>query len=169
MLLPYRGREPVLEGPCFLAPGSYVIGDVVLAQDVSVWFNAVLRGDEAPIRVGAGSNLQDGVLVHTDVGVPAHVGTHVTVGHGAILHGAVLEDGCLVGMGAIVLNGARIGRESLVAAGTLIPEGRTIPPHSLVMGSPGRVVRTLREEELELLAQSAPHYVALWKDSGWSL
>lgn len=169
MLLPHRGREPVLEGPCFLAPGSYVIGDVVLAREVSVWFNAVLRGDEAPIRIGAGSNLQDGALVHTDMGVPAHVGQHVTVGHGAILHGAVLEDGCLVGMGAIVLNGARIGRESLVAAGTLIPEGRIIPPRSLVMGSPGRVVRTLRDEELERLAESAPQYVALWKESGWSL
>lgn len=169
MLLPYRGREPVLEGPCFLAPGAFVIGDVVLARDVSIWFNAVLRGDEAPVRVGAGSNLQDGVLVHTDVGIPAQVGENVTVGHGAILHGAVLEDGCLVGMGAIVLNGARIGRESLVAAGTLIPEGRVIPPFSMVMGSPGRVVRTLREEELQRLRESAPHYVSLWKESGWRL
>lgn len=169
MLLPYRGHEPVLEGSCFIAPGAHVVGDVQIAQDVSIWFNAVLRADEAPIRVGRGSNLQDGVLVHTDEGFPATVGEGVTVGHGAILHGCTLEDGCLVGMGAIVLNGARIGRESLVAAGTLIPEGRVIPPRSLVMGSPGQVVRLLRADELERLHASAPHYRMLWVNSGWSL
>jgi carbonic anhydrase/acetyltransferase-like protein (isoleucine patch superfamily) len=169
MLLPHRGRTPVLEGPCFIAPGAHLIGDVRVAEDASIWFNAVLRADEAPISVGRGSNLQDGVMVHTDADVPVEVGENVTVGHGAILHGCVLEDGCLVGMGAIVLNGARIGRESLVAAGTLIPEGRVIPPESLVMGSPGRVVRSLRPEELERLKLSAPHYVSLWQESGWAL
>ena len=169
MLLPHKGREPRLEGPCFVAPGAHLIGDVSLGVEASVWFNAVLRADEAPIQVGARSNLQDGVLVHTDIDVPAVVGDDVTVGHGAILHGCVVEDGALVGMGAIVLNRAEIGRESLVAAGTLVPEGRRIPPRSLVMGSPARVVRELSQEELEELRRSAPHYVTLWRDAGWAL
>lgn len=146
------------DGGVYVAPGAQVIGRVRLGPRSSVWFNAVLRGDNEPIEVGEGSNIQDGVICHTDPGKPLTIGRDVTVGHNAILHGCWIGDGTLVGMGAVVLNGARIGRCCLIGANALITEGKDIPDGSLVMGQPGKVVRALTEAEIEGLAQSAERY-----------
>ena len=169
MLLSYREHRPELLGPCLVAPGAQVVGQVTIGVDASVWFNAVLRAEAAPIEVGEGTNLQDGVVVHTDRDTPCLIGRRVTVGHRAILHGCRIDDEVLVGMGAIILNRAHIGAHSLIGAGALIPEGREIPPGSLVLGSPGRVVRPLTEEEIRGIQASAVGYIQLWKDSGWEL
>ncbi len=143
----------------FVAPDAAVIGDVELGEDSSVWFGAVLRGDNEPIRIGARSNIQDGSVIHTDPSFPTTVGADVTVGHRVILHGCTVEDGCTVGMGAILLNGSHVGAHSLVAAGALLPEGRSYPPGSLIMGIPGRQVRMLSDEERAEVAQGADIYV----------
>ena len=143
----------------FIAPDAAVIGDVELGEESSVWFGAVLRGDNEPIRIGARSNIQDGSVIHTDPSFPTTVGADVTVGHRVILHGCTVEDGCTVGMGAILLNGSHVGAHSLVAAGALLPEGRSYPPGSLIMGVPGRQVRMLSDEERAEVAQGADIYV----------
>lgn len=145
-------------GQCFVAPGAQLIGDVTLGDRVSIWFNAVLRGDNDPIRIGAGSNIQDGCVCHTDPGFPLTVGENVTVGHKALLHGCTIGDGSLIGMGAVILNGARIGRGCLIGANALVTEGKEIPDRSLVMGQPGRVVRALDETAAEALAKTAETY-----------
>jgi carbonic anhydrase/acetyltransferase-like protein (isoleucine patch superfamily) len=171
VLLPYGDRAPTLEGPCFIAPGAHVIGDVRIGEDASIWFNAVLRGDGGPIVVGSGSNLQDGVVVHTDPGLVCRIGREVTVGHRAVLHGCEIGDHSLVGMGAIVLNGARVGEECLIGAGAVVPEGSVIPAGHLVLGVPGRVVRSLTDAEKDRIRAGAAHYIQLWKEvwreSGW--
>ncbi len=143
--------------------GAVVVGDVTLAEDVSVWYNAVLRGDVEPITVKMGSNIQDNVTVHTAEGYPVIIEENVSVGHGAILHGCHIGENTVVGMGAIVLNGARIGKNCLLAAGTLIPQNTEIPDNSLVIGFPGKVKRTLIEEEVLKNKENAEHYVALSK------
>ena len=127
---------------CFVHPQSSVLGDVTLSKDVSVWPFASLRGDVDPILLGEGSNVQDGCVIHTDQGFPVTIGKNVTMGHMAIVHGATVEDDCLIGIRAVVLNGAKIGRGSLIAAGAVVTPGTQIPPHSLVMGMPGKVVKT---------------------------
>jgi carbonic anhydrase/acetyltransferase-like protein (isoleucine patch superfamily) len=142
----------------FVAPGAQLIGRVLLRPGSSVWFNAVLRGDNEPIEVGEGSNVQDGVVCHTDPGAPLRIGRNVTVGHSAILHGCEIGDGALIGMGAVVLNGARIGPRCLIGANALITEGKEIPAGSLVMGQPGKVIRALTDAEMEGLAESAARY-----------
>jgi carbonic anhydrase/acetyltransferase-like protein (isoleucine patch superfamily) len=144
----------------WIAPTASVIGKVELAEEASVWFGAVLRGDTELISVGARSNIQDNALLHTDAGYPLDIAEDCTIGHGAILHGCTLGAGSLVGMGAIVLNGARLGEYTLIGAGALVTGGLEIPPRSLVLGSPAKVVRELRAEELESLSASAAHYVA---------
>ncbi len=146
------------DGDFWVAPGAQVMGQVALAAGASVWFNAVLRGDNEPIEIGAGSNVQDNCVVHTDPGCPVRVGAGCTIGHMAILHGCEVADGSLVGMGAIVLNGARIEKNVLIGAGALIPEGRVIPAGVLVIGRPGKVVRDLTEAEVAGLARSAEGY-----------
>lgn len=143
----------------FVAPNATVIGSVVLQDRASVWFNAVLRGDNEPIVVGEGSNVQDGTVCHTDEGVPLSIGAGVTIGHMVMLHGCSIGDNSLIGIGAVVLNNAKIGRNCIVGAKALIPEGKEIPDNSLVMGVPGRVVREVSEEEFEALRYSAEHYV----------
>lgn len=143
----------------FIAPDAAVIGAVELGEDSSVWFGAVLRGDNEPIRIGARSNIQDGSVIHTDPAFPTVVGDDVTVGHRVILHGCTVESGCTIGMGAILLNGSHVGANSLVAAGALLPEGREYPPGSLIMGVPGRQVRLLTDEERAEVAQGADAYV----------
>ena len=160
MILAYKDHEPSLppQGQHFVAPDATVIGQVMLAPWVSVWFGAVLRGDNEPIRIDEGSNIQDLCVLHTDPGYPLHVGRNCTIGHRAILHGCTVGDGSLVGMGAMVLNGAKIGRGCLIGAGALVTEGKDIPDHSLVMGSPGRVVRTLDAQALARLERSAETY-----------
>ena len=160
MILAYKDHEPSLppQDQHFIAPDAMVIGQVALGAWTSVWFGAVLRGDNEPIRIDEGSNIQDLCVLHTDPGYPVHVGRNCTIGHRAILHGCTVGDGSLVGMGAMVLNGATIGRGCLIGAGALVTEGKEIPDHSLVMGSPGRVVRTLDAQALARLERSAAGY-----------
>ncbi len=148
------------DGDFWVAPGARVMGKVVLDRGASVWFNAVLRGDNEPITVGEDSNIQDGCVCHTDIGFPLTIGPRCTIGHAAILHGCVIGEGSLVGMGATVLNGAEIGRGVLIGAGALITEGKKIPDGALVMGRPGKVARMLGEEEVARLLRSAAGYRA---------
>ena len=154
---------PRLHPTAFVAPGARLIGDVTLEAEASVWYNAVLRGDLAPIVLGAQSNVQDNCVVHVDEGVPCRIGDRVGVGHGAILHGCEIEEDCLVGMGAIVLNRAHVGRGSVIGAGALVPEGMAVPPGSLVLGVPGRVVRTVNAELARRIERTCCNYVALGK------
>ncbi|MEO7994735.1 MAG: gamma carbonic anhydrase family protein [bacterium] len=151
--------EPVIATSAFVAPTAVVLGDVVLGEESSVWYTAVLRGDTAPIRIGHQTNLQDGTIVHVDEGVPCTVGSRVGVGHRAILHGCTVEDDCLIGMGSILLNGVVVGRGSLIAAGALLPEGTKVPPGSLVMGMPGKVVRPIDADLTQRIAATWRHYV----------
>ena len=141
MLLNYKGSFPSPGERCFVAETAAVIGDVTLGADCSVWFGASVRGDSAPITVGAGSNIQDNATVHCSDGAPAVIGKNVSIGHNAVVHSAAVEDDVLIGMGAVVLNGAVIGAGSIVGAGAVVTKGTVIPPNSLVMGVPGRVVR----------------------------
>lgn len=151
--------KPTIAATSWVAPGAVVAGDVYLEEDTSVWFGAVLRADTAEVRVGKRSNVQDGCVLHVDEGKPCILGDDVTLGHGAIVHGATVEDRCLIGIRAVVLTGARIGTGSVVGAGALITENKVIPPGSLVVGVPGRVVRQLSNEEQEQIRASADHYV----------
>jgi len=160
-LLPFRGQTPRLAEGVYVAPGAWLIGDVTLGPGASVWFNAVLRADNEPIVVGRLVNLQDGAIVHVDAGQPTHIGDEVTVGHAAIIHACTVEPRVLVGMQAIILSGATIGEGSILGAGALVPEGRTIPPRSLVLGTPGRVVREVRDDEYAAILVSARHYAEL--------
>lgn len=148
------------EGTYWIAPGAQVIGQVEMAEQTSIWFNAVLRGDGEPIRIGRGSNVQDGCVFHTDPGFPLDIGENVTVGHKALLHGCTVGDGTLIGMGAVVLNGARIGRNCLIGANALITEGKEIPDGSMVVGQPGKVVRTLDEDAMAGVLAAAARYRA---------
>ena len=159
------GHHPELPaaGEAWIAPDAVRIGRVRIAPGASVWWGAVLRGDNELIDIGPGSNVQDGCVLHTDMGFPMTIGAGCTVGHKAILHGCVLEDNVLVGMGAVVLNGARIGRNSLVGAKALVPEGRHIPERSLAVGVPAKVVRELSDEGIAGLEASARGYVANWR------
>jgi carbonic anhydrase/acetyltransferase-like protein (isoleucine patch superfamily) len=149
----------VIHPTAFIAPNASVMGDVTLGEESSVWYGAVLRADMAPIVIGARTNLQDGTVVHVDEGEPCIVGARVGVGHRVILHGCVVEDECLIGMGSVLLNGVRIGRGSVVAAGAVIPEGMQVPPGSLVMGVPGRIVRTVDARLSQRIAETWGHYV----------
>lgn len=156
------GVAPVLPqgGEVWIAPGARVLGRVILQAGASVWFNAVLRGDNEAIELGEGSNVQDGCVCHTDPGKPLTVGAWCTVGHMAILHGCTIGDGSLIGMGATVLNGARIGRGVLLGAGALVTEGKEIPDGTLAVGRPAKVARALTEEEIAGLRRSAERYRA---------
>lgn len=151
---------PVLAEDVFVAPGAQVIGRVTLGPRASVWFNAVLRGDNDPITIGADSNVQDGAMVHADPGVPTTIGAGVTIGHHAIVHGATIGDRSLIGMGATVLNRAVIGADCIVGANALVTEGKTFPAGSLIVGAPARLVRPLTEAEIAGLRLSAATYVA---------
>ena len=151
------------EGDYWLAPDAHVIGKVRLGRDVGIWFGAVLRGDNELIDIGSGTNIQEGTMVHTDMGSPATIGRNCTIGHHAIIHGCIIGDNSLVGMGATILNGARIGSNCLVGANALVTEGKTFPDNSLIVGSPARVVRTLDDKAVEHLARSARSYVENWK------
>ena len=151
------------EGAYWIAPTATLIGKVILQRDASIWFGAVLRGDNEALSVGERSNIQEGSTLHTDLGYPLDIGKDCTIGHNAILHGCTIGDNSLIGMGAVVLNGAKIGRNCLIGAKALIPEGKVIPDNSLVMGVPGKVVRTLDEAAVKGLTASAAGYVANWK------
>jgi len=150
-------------GEYWIAPGAVVIGDVILAKNASIWFGAIVRGDNDPITIGENTNIQDGSVLHSDPGVPLHIGRDVTVGHMAMVHSCTVGDNCLIGIGAVILSRARIGNNCLIGAGALIPEGKEIPDNSLVVGSPGRVVRQLLPHQVDFLTGSAQHYVENWK------
>lgn len=152
-------RRPVIGENVWVAENATVIGSVKLEREASVWFGATLRGDNEPIVVGARSNVQDGAVLHTDEGVALTVGENVTIGHMAVLHGCTVGDGSLIGINAIVLNRAVIGQHCIIGANTLIPENKVIPDFSLVVGTPGRVIRSLTPEEVEGLLANAQHYV----------
>jgi carbonic anhydrase/acetyltransferase-like protein (isoleucine patch superfamily) len=150
---------PTIHPTAFIASTAAVMGDVTLGPEASVWYGAVLRGDMAPIIIGAQSNIQDGSVVHVDEGVPCQVGQRVGVGHRVILHGCTVEDDCLIAMGSVLLNGVIIGSGSVVAAGAVLPEGMRVPPRSMVMGVPGRIVRQVDSRLAERAAATWRHYV----------
>lgn len=147
----------------WIAPNAAVIGRVILKKNASVWWGATLRGDNDPIIIGEGSNVQDGSVLHTDTGSPLTLGANVTVGHLVMLHGCEIGDNSLVGIGSIVLNGAKIGKNCLIGANCLITEGKEIPDNSLVMGAPGKVVRELTPQQAQMIALGSAHYVENWK------
>ncbi len=148
-------------GEAYVAHNATVIGDVVLGAGANLWFNVVVRGDVAGIRIGPRTNLQDGVIVHTDYGVPNEIGGQVVVGHGAILHGRRIGDGCLIGMGAVVLSGSEIGDEALIAAGCVVPERMVVPPRALVAGVPGQIVGEISAKWLDRTRYINAHYLEL--------
>jgi carbonic anhydrase/acetyltransferase-like protein (isoleucine patch superfamily) len=160
VLRSYRGTTPLVHPSAFVDESAQVIGDVEISEESSVWMCAVLRGDVNAIRVGRRTNIQDGSIVHGMTGTHAtRIGDNVTIGHAAVVHGCTIEDQCLIGMGAILLNGAHVGSGSIVAAGTLLVEGMKVPPKSLVMGRPGKVKRLLTQAEIAGILTYAEHYV----------
>ncbi len=158
-LLPHGDASPQVSPSAWIAPGAFVIGDVHLGEESSVWYGAVLRGDTEPIRVGARTNVQDGCVLHADPGYPATVGEGCVVGHNAVVHGCEIGDGSLVGMGATILNGARIGAGSIVAAGALVTENKEFPPRSLIVGVPAKRAGDVGEEQAQGIARGADEYV----------
>jgi carbonic anhydrase/acetyltransferase-like protein (isoleucine patch superfamily) len=160
MIRPYKDQFPRIHPSAYIDPSAQVIGDVEIGEDVSVWCNAVIRGDVNVIRIGRKTNVQDGALLHVTYRTfPLILGDEVTIAHGAIVHGCTVEDRSLIAMGAKILDGAVIGEESIVAAGSLVPEGKAIPPRSLVMGVPARPVRTVSDEELAYFIEAMERYV----------
>ena len=150
-------------GENWVAPNATIIGDVTLEKNTSIWFNATLRGDIENIYVGEGSNIQDGSVLHTDPGFPLKIGKNVTIGHLVMLHGCTIEDNSLIGIGAVILNGAKIGKNCIIGANALITENKVIPDNSLVVGSPGKIVRQVSKEETKLITENAIHYQDNWK------
>jgi carbonic anhydrase/acetyltransferase-like protein (isoleucine patch superfamily) len=161
MIKVFRGKTPEIHESCFIAENAAVIGAVTLGKNVSVWYGASLRGDEEKIEIGGKSNVQDCCVIHTQKGYPVRIGSNVSVGHGAIVHGAEVGDHVIVGMGAILMNGVKIGRHSVIGAGALCTENTVIPEGSLVMGSPAKVIRALTEEERSWADLSAATYISL--------
>ena len=164
MIISYHGKTPETGLAAFVAENAAVTGDVTLGKDSSVWFSAVIRGDGPHIEIGERSNIQDGCVLHADPGYPLTVGSRVTVGHGAILHGCAVGDGSLIGMGAIVLNGAKIGKNCIVGAGALVTGGKEFEDGMLILGSPAKAVRRLTPVEIASNLSSAKHYVEQAKE-----
>lgn len=159
----FSEMKPEIHPESFIAEGARIVGRVILGRGASVWFNSVLRADVATITIGENTNIQDGCMVHVDFGMDTVIGSNVTVGHGAILHACRIGDSCLIGMGAILLDGAVIPPHSVVAAGALVPPKKTFPPGMLILGSPARVSRALGAEEIQHLAEHSALYVSFWK------
>jgi carbonic anhydrase/acetyltransferase-like protein (isoleucine patch superfamily) len=152
-------RQPKIHPSAYIAPSAELIGSVIVEQDASIWFQVVIRGDNDPITIGKGSNVQDASVLHTDAGIPLTLGEGVTIGHKVMLHGCVVGDHSLVGMNAVILNRAQIGKYCLIGANALVTEGKVIPDGSVVMGSPGKIVRSINDGERMILEGSALHYV----------
>ena len=148
MIIDYLDKKPDIAPSVKIFPGAIVAGEVTIKDNVSIWFNAVIRGDMAPVAIGRNTNIQDGVVVHTNTDLPTSIGDNVTVGHNAIIHAATVEDDALIGMGATILDGAVIGRQAMVAAGCLVPPGKIVPERTLVVGNPMRIVRELTDKEI---------------------
>ncbi len=156
---PRKGLFRAIEGGAFVASNAIVTGDVTLGEDVGVWFGCVLRGDDAALTIGRRTNVQDLTMIHADTGVPNVIGEECTIGHRVVLHGARVGDRCLIGMGSILLGGSVIGDESLIAAGAVVKEGFIVPPRSLVVGLPGKIIRTLTDADIAAVRASADGYV----------
>ena len=159
------GTRPTLpeSGSYWVADNAQVMGNVVMKENASVWYGAVLRGDNDPITIGENSNIQDDSVLHTDVGCPLTIGRDVTVGHMVMLHGCTIGEETLIGIGSTILNNAKIGKNCIIGAHTLIPEGKVIPDNSLVMGAPGKVVKEISDHQIQVIRMSAVHYVENWK------
>jgi carbonic anhydrase/acetyltransferase-like protein (isoleucine patch superfamily) len=157
-LLPFHGRWPTIADDVFIADGAMVIGDVTIGAGSSVWYNAVLRGDIAPIRIGRNTNVQDGAVLHVDEDVPCLVGDNVVIGHGAVVHSATVGDGAMIAMHATVLSGATVGPECIVGANALVVEGKEFPARSLIVGVPGKILREVRDEEAHGIQDNARRY-----------
>ncbi|MEX1030592.1 MAG: gamma carbonic anhydrase family protein [Paenibacillaceae bacterium] len=164
MLYDYKGIKPSLHETVFIADGVRIIGEVSIEQECSIWYNAVLRGDLAPIRIGQRTNIQDGTIAHVNMNQPLLIGDDVSVGHGAIIHGCTIGKGALIGMGAIILNGAIIGEYALIGAGSIVTENNIIPPYTLSLGSPARVVRELTAVDLNRMKVTTDNYVLKGKE-----
>ena len=143
----------------FVAKGAVILGDVTIEKNCSIWYNSTIRGTECYVKIGEGTNVQDNAVIHVDYDLPTILGSYVTIGHGAILHGCVIDDNSLIGMGAIILNGAKIGKNCIIAAGSLIPQNKEIPDNSLVMGSPGKIIRQVTEDEIKKNRKNAENYI----------
>ncbi|OZM58182.1 gamma carbonic anhydrase family protein [Lottiidibacillus patelloidae] len=159
MLYPFLDKFPQVDKSVFVAPGAHIIGDVSVGEDSTIWFNAVIRGDEAPIKIGKRCNIQDNTTCHLYEQFPLVLEDEVSIGHNVILHGCTIRKGALIGMGSTILDGAEIGEGALIGANTLIPSGKKIPPNTLVLGSPGNVVRELTEKDRELIRLTIDTYV----------
>jgi carbonic anhydrase/acetyltransferase-like protein (isoleucine patch superfamily) len=157
-ILPYKGAWPRIAAGAFIAPTATIAGDVTIASGASVWFGAVIRADSAAVRIGERSNVQDNCVIHVDEGMPCVIGADVTLGHGAVVHGATVEDGAMIGMRATVLNGAVVGAGCIVAAQALVPEGKHVAAGQLIMGVPGKVARAVTEAEHARVAEGVVHY-----------
>lgn len=164
MKINYHQHSPKIDSSVFIAPGAYLIGDVTIGKESTIWFNAVLRGDEGPIHIGERCSIQDNSTIHMYEGCPAIIEDEVTVGHNVILHGCKIGKRSIIGMGSTILDNVEIGEECIIGANTLIPSGKKIPPRSLVVGSPGKVVRDLNEKDLELIQLSIDTYVQKGKE-----
>lgn len=159
MIIPFNGSTPLIAENAFVAPNATIIGKVSIAEDASVWFQSVLRGDVEDIIVRKGANVQDLAMVHADMGFKADIGEYVTVGHHATIHGCTIGSGSLIGINAVVLNGAKIGKNCIIGANALVPEGMEIPDNSLVVGAPAKVKRTLSDEQIAMVRMGTEHYI----------
>ena len=163
MIYDFEGHTPKMDPKSWVASNAVIIGKGELKKDSNIWFNVTLRGDVEPITVGEGSNVQDGSVLHTDPGCPVVIGKNVTIGHLVMLHGCIIEDDCLIGIGSTILNKAKIGKNSIIGANALVTENKVIPERSLVLGSPGKIVRQVTDEEIKSIKENADHYVANYK------
>lgn len=164
MIKNLKDKKTNIHETTFIAESADVLGDVTIGEGSSLWYGAVARGDMNYIKIGKHTNVQDNATLHVDTFNPLIIGDYVTIGHNAVVHGCTVENNCLIGMGAIVLNGATIGENSIIGAGTVVTEGANIPPNSLVIGIPGKVIRTLKEEEIKTTKENAIRYEKLWKE-----
>lgn len=161
LILTYEGKTPKIGKDVFIAPTATIIGDVHIKDNVSIFYGSVIRGDIEPIVIGENTNIQDNVIIHTDSGFPATIGADVTVGHCAVVHGCTVEDDCLIGIGAIVLSGVKICKSSVVGAASLVPEGQTVGPHHLVLGTPAKLKKVLAEKDMDRFRYSVANYLKL--------
>jgi carbonic anhydrase/acetyltransferase-like protein (isoleucine patch superfamily) len=161
LIYPYEGVDPVIDATAYIAPGAVVIGKVEIGPRASIWYNCVVRGDNDSIVIGAYTNIQDGAVLHEHAGYPLYLGERVTVGHRAVLHGCTVEDDAYIGMGAMIMNGARIGAGAVVGAGTLVLQGQEVPPGAIAVGSPARVLRLIKEGEMDRFRGAVGRYLKL--------
>ncbi len=157
----YKNIEPNISDKAYIIGNAVVVGDTLIKEDSSIWFNATVRGDMAEIVIGKGTNIQDNAVVHTDTSKPTYIGDYVTVGHSAIIHAATVEDYALIGMGSVILNGAKIGKQAMVAAGTVVPPGKVVPDRMLALGNPMRIIRELTDAEIQKNLENAETYIKL--------